>query len=174
MLATIQSGAYKFVLVLHIVTAIFGFGAVVLNGVYARLAMKARGAEGLAISEANYAVTMIGEKLIYLVPLLGIGLVGMSDKVWSFGQAWIWLALVLYVVALGASHAVLIPSHHRINELSRQLVSMGPPGVGAEMTGPPPQVAEIEALGRRMAPVGASLDVILVVIVALMVWKPGA
>jgi hypothetical protein len=112
---------------------------------------------------------MVGEKLIYLVPIFGIGLVGMSDKVWSFGQTWIWLSLVLYVVALGGSHAVLIPSHRRINELFRELLAVGSPSAG-----PPPQVAEIEALGRRMAPVGATLDVILVVIVALMVWKPGA
>lgn len=168
MLATVQSGAYKFVLVLHIVTAVFGFGAVVLNGVYGRLAMKARGAEGLAISEANYTVNKVAEKIIYLVPLFGIGLVGMSDKAWSYGQAWIWLSLVLYVGILGAEHAVLIPSHRRVNELSRELA-----GAGARTTGPPPQVAEIESLGRRMAATGTVMDIALVVIVALMVWKPG-
>jgi hypothetical protein len=45
----------------------------------------------------------------------------------------------------------------------------GPPPAG----GAPPQVAEMQTVGQRMGTVGAILDVILVVIIFLMVWKPG-
>ena len=35
--------------------------------------------------------------------------VGLSDPVWKFSQTWVWLAIVLYIVALGISHGVLFP-----------------------------------------------------------------
>jgi hypothetical protein len=50
---------------------------------------------------------------------------------------------------------------------------MGPPPAGAAPSGPPPQVAVMEALGQRLAMGGMFLNVLLVVLVALMVWKPG-
>ena len=60
MLATVQSGAYKFVLVLHLAAAIVGFGGVVLNGIYGRLAMRASGPEGLAINERARELVAMG------------------------------------------------------------------------------------------------------------------
>ena len=56
-LATIDGGFYKFVLVLHILCAIVGFGAVFLNGIYGQQ-MKTRMqsgriAEAIGIFEAN-------------------------------------------------------------------------------------------------------------------------
>ena len=45
----------------------------------------------------------------------------------------------------------------------------GPPPAG----GPPPQVAEMQSIGQRMGVVGPLLDLILVVIIFLMVFKPG-
>jgi hypothetical protein len=48
------------------------------------------------------------------------------------------------------------------------MVAGGPP-VG----GPPPQVAQIQELGKKVGAAGATLSVIIVVIVGLMIWKPG-
>jgi hypothetical protein len=48
-------------------------------------------------------------------------------------------------------------------------MEQGPPPVG----GPPPQLAQLEALGKRQAAAGASLNVVLAVILILMIWKPG-
>ena len=50
--------------------------------------------------------------------------------------------------------------------------AMGPPSVGAG-AGRPPQVEEIEQRGRTVGTVGALLNLILIVILYLMVWKPG-
>src|SRR5947199_7634693 len=103
-----DSGVYKFVLVLHILCAIVGFGAVLLNGVYGAQAKKRGGPSGLAITEANEFVTKIGEYFIYAVFLLGFALVGMSDKQWKFDQAWLPISVGLYIVALGIAHGVLL------------------------------------------------------------------
>ena len=67
-LATINGGLYKLFLVLHILCAIVGFGAVFLNGVYGAADEEARsraGAEAIGIFEANFSVSKIGEYFIY-------------------------------------------------------------------------------------------------------------
>lgn len=168
-----MSGWYKFLLLCHLTAAIFGFGAVVLNGIYGAEAKKRKGPGGLAIAEANFTVSTIGEYFIYSVPVFGILMVLASHHVWKFSQTWIWLALLLYVIAIGISHAVMIPSAKRMQVLMRELNEMGPPPAGAAPAGPPPQVTEMEALGKKLGTFGPILDLMLVVIVALMVWKPG-
>ena len=47
-------------------------------------------------------------------------------------------------------------------------MEQGPPPAG----GPPPQVAQIQALGKRQAAAGASLNVVVAVILVLMIWQP--
>jgi uncharacterized membrane protein len=167
-LANTNSGLYKTLLVLHILTAIVGLGAVMLNGLYAAQAQKRQGPGGRAVSEANFAVSTVGEYFIYAIPVFGILLVLASDKAWKFSQTWIWLALTLYVIAIGISHAVLIPGHKRINALLLEMEQ-----VPAPAGGPAPQVAELQATGKKMAVAGATLDIFVVVFLVLMIWKPG-
>jgi uncharacterized membrane protein len=166
-------GWYKFLLVCHILAAIFGFGAVVLNGIYGAESKKRQGAEGLAITEANHRVSNVGEYFIYAVPIFGILMVLASHHVWKFSQTWVSAALALYVIALGVSHGVMFPAVKRIERLTRELIEMGPPPAGSAPAGPPPQVAELAALDKRLAIGGGFLNIMLVAIVVLMVWKPG-
>lgn len=169
MLAAVGSDVYKIVLVLHILCAIVGFGAVFLNGIYGQQAGARKGREGLAISEANHLVSTIGEYFIYAVFLLGIALVLIGDDAWSFGDTWIWLAMLLYIVGIGISHGLLNPRVRRMIALQRELLTAGPPAEGA---GPPTQVAELEATGKQVGMYGAMLNVLVVVLLVLMVFKP--
>jgi hypothetical protein len=171
-LAAYYDGLYKFCLVLHILCAIIGFGAVFLNGIYAQQIksrlQSGRVTEAIAIHDANTLVSKVGEYFIYAVFVLGFAVLGLSDSVWEFGQTWIWLSVVLYIVGIGLSHAVMIPANKRMGVLLHEMASGPPPAGGA-----PPQVAEMQSLGQRMGTVGPILDVILIVILFLMVWKPG-
>lgn len=167
-----DSAAYRILFLLHIVTAIVGFGAVTLNGIYGNEVKKRQGREGLAIFEANEKVSEIGQIFIYLVPIFGLGLVGVSDGLWEFSQTWVWLAIVLYVIAIGISHGVMKPAVKKQHALMEELVNAGPPAGGAP-AGPPPQVAQLEANGKRMAMAGATLNVMLLLIIIDMIWKPG-
>src|SRR5829696_2657181 len=166
----LNSGIYKFLLVLHLIAVVVGFGSVMLNGVYAARAKRAGGREGVAIAEANTFVSdKVAELFIYAVPILGILLIVTSDEVWEFDQKWISFSLLLYIIGIALSHAVLRPTVKKLNALTAQLAAAGPmPSAG----GAPPEVAEVEALGKRAGAVGAVLDVIVVVVIALMVWKP--
>ncbi len=171
LLARVGDTPYKLVLLLHILTAIVGFGAVFLNGLYWRAAERRKGVEGVAIAEINYDVSQMAGYFIYAVPVLGILLVLMSDKFYEFSQAWISLSFLLYIVMLGLMHGLLRPNVKKINALMREIAA-GPPATGAG-AGQPPQVDEIERLGRTAGLTGTILNLIVVVILYLMIWKPG-
>jgi uncharacterized membrane protein len=166
-----EGGLYDLLLFLHILAVVVGFGSVMLNGVYAAKAKRAGGREGVAIAETNTFVSdKVAEPFIYAVFVLGILLVLVGDEVWEWDQAWINISMVLYIIGIGLSHALLRPTVKKLNALTAQLAAAGPmPAAG----GPPPEVAEVEALGKRAGLVGAILNVILVVIIYLMVFKPG-
>jgi uncharacterized membrane protein len=160
----IDSFAYKVVLVVHIASAIVGLGGVTLNGLYAVDASKRRGEAALAVLQANFKVTLVAEKFIYVVPLAGIAMVLMSDGAWSFGDTWVWLAIVLFVAALGVSHGVLIPSlRATLREVRLSLEQKRAP-----------DTALLERLGRKSATAGPVLHLLLVALIVLMIWKPGA
>ena len=110
----ITSNVYRVFFLLHLLSAIVGFGAVLLNGLYGAKAQQRPGPEGRAISEANFQVSEIAEYFIDAVP---------------------------------------------VSE---------PAGAG-----PPPQVAEIAIMGKRLATTGPLLHVTMGVIMVLMIWKPG-
>ena len=182
-LGVIDSDAYKFVLILHITAVVIGLGAVYLNGLYGAQAKARRGPEGLAIAEANFKVSMFAQYFIYAIPIFGLALVPMSDHVYKMSQTWVWLSLVLYVVAVGVSHGMVIPTAKKMQALMKELNAMGPPpgaagGPGAGgpppgAGGPPPQVAELQALGKKIGTGGGILNVLTVALIVLMVWKPG-
>jgi uncharacterized membrane protein len=163
------STGYDIVKSLHILAAIIGFGAVFFNALYGFKAKEKRGPEAAFLAHTVYDVSKIAEWFIYAVFILGFAALGMSDDRWKFGQTWVWLSVLLYIVGIGLSHAIVLPNARRINALMDELAVGGAPGAG----GPPPQALELEERGKRQATVAMVLDLILVVIVFLMVMKPG-
>jgi uncharacterized membrane protein len=163
---------YGIVLLLHILSAIVGFGGIQLNGLYAAQAQQRPGREGVAISQANWSVSKVAEIFIYLTFIFGVLLVLLSDyDVIGFGDLWISLSMGLYIVGIGLSHAILFPSVRKANALAEELSRTEGPPPGAQ--GPPPQVAQLEALGKKIGTVDMVLKLILVAILFLMIWKPG-
>ena len=155
----VDGDLYNVLLLLHLVTVVVGFGGVALNGVYGVLAKRSPGPEGAAIGEANTHVTRKwAESFIYAVPVFGILLVLASDDVWGFDQLWISLSFVLYIVGLGLSHGVMRPAAKRMNALAREQR---------------PDPAAMAALEKRLGAVGGVLNLLVVVLIALMIWKPG-
>jgi uncharacterized membrane protein len=167
-IAAYKSDVYDIVLVLHILCAIVGFGAVFLNGIYGQQAKARRGREGLAISQANLLVSEVGSYFIYAVFVFGILLVLIGDNVFDFGQTWIWLSMLLFIAALVVSLGLLRPTVRRMHVLMEEMIATGP-----SQAGPPPQAAEMEVLGKRLGIIGPALDLTMVVILVLMVFKPG-
>ena len=161
------STGYEIVKTLHILASIIGFGTVFLNGLYGMAMKRKRGPEAAFMAETVYSVSEVASYFIYAVFLLGFALVGMGDS-WELDQTWLWLSIVLYLVALGVSHGMLRPNVKRMNALMGELATMGP-----HAGGPPPQALELEERGKRQGMISGFLNVMLVVITWLMVAKPG-
>jgi uncharacterized membrane protein len=161
----IDSTGYDIIKVLHIACAIIGFGGVLLNGVYAAKASKRTPAEALAVTEVNFSVSNIAEYFIYATILLGFGVVGMSDKVWSFSQTWVWLSLVLAIIGVGISHGLLKPRVRAYIETQRTVAAAGTPTSE--------QTATLKQQANAIAPVSMVLDLLLVGILLMMVFKWG-
>jgi uncharacterized membrane protein len=160
-----NTGIYKLLLVLHILSAIVGLGAVMLNGLYAAQAARRAGPPGRAVLEANYAVSSIAMYVVYSIPVFGLLLILFSDGAWKLSQTWVWLALLLYVIGVGLSHVVLFPGQKEIDELRAQIEQQPQTESVA--------VAQINKIGARQAVAGTIADLVVVAILALMIWKPG-
>jgi uncharacterized membrane protein len=166
MLGAYGSDAYNVVKVLHILCAIVGFGGVMLNGLYSAQAKRRGGREAVAIGESVYRVSLIAEYFVYAVFVLGIALVAMGNNLFDFGQTWIWVSTALYVVGLGLSHGVLRPRVKRLNALMVEVAAGAGPSNDT-------QAAQLEGLRKQLATTEAALNLLLVVILVLMVFKPG-
>jgi uncharacterized membrane protein len=173
MLAAYNSNLYTIVKVVHILCAIIGFGGVMLNGVYAAQMRGRPAREAAPIAQAVLRVSSVAEYFIYAVFILGLALVGIGHSshgatIIDFGQTWIWLSIVLFVVGLGLNHGFLRP---RVKRMTTMLTEEAATPAGA-IAGPPS--GQLLALGKQVATTEAVLDVVLVVILVLMVFKPGS
>lgn len=156
----VDSGIYELVLVLHILAVVIGFGGMFIAGFYGTEARKRPGREGLAVDEVTLKVTgMIPSVAVVLVPVFGILLVLMSDDLWKFSEAWVSVSFLLYIVLMGLATGVQVPA-------IRKMVALRQGAEGA-------QSIEMQALSRKAATVGAVVNVLWVIVLFLMVFKPG-
>ena len=156
----VDSNLYNLVLVLHILAVIIGFGGTFISGFYGAEASKRPGREGLAVGQTTMDVTRLAPTMaVYSVPILGILLVVLSDDTWKFSEAWVSLSFLLYIVLLVLMVAVQAPN-------VRKLISARS-AAGGDMT------AEAQGLARTSAMVGGVINLLWVIVLFLMVFKPG-
>jgi uncharacterized membrane protein len=169
-LGTILAGnddtIYGIVLFLHILAVIVGFGPTFVYPVYSAMAKKRPGPEGLAINQVTLDIAHRFEWAIYLVPIFGIILVPLSDggAEFSFGDPWISASFLAYLVALGISLGLHQPNLRALVGLQGQIGPGGPT---------PEQGRELEERGKKAGMFGGILHLLLVVILWLMIFKPG-
>ena len=99
---------------LHVVSAVVGFGAVAITGVYgagaARPSGRARPRRPPGISvRAGWA-----EWLVLAVPFLGAAALGLRPQGADFGQAWVVAATVIWVAAAALLVGVVRPAERQI------------------------------------------------------------
>lgn len=142
---------------LHLVLAIFVIGPLVHATTTA--------ARGLRTGSADATATAARTTRIYayasvLVVVFGFALMSSTSPytgqaVATFGQTWIWLSTLLWLVGVAIALALTAPALERA---TRQLsVGQG-----------------VEELSARVAASGGVIGLIFVVIVVLMVYRPGS
>jgi hypothetical protein len=166
----INSFGYQALLFLHILAMIVGFGSTFVYPFLGAEAKQRRGIEAKALSEAGLGTAkIITTPVIYAGGALGLllGIVGP----WDFGDVWLSGAIVVFLASVIFAAFVHVPNLARMNAIIAELATTGPPPAGAG--GPPPGAAELEKRGKDAARNGGILHLSLVVLLYLMIWKPG-
>ena len=167
----LNGNLYKFLLVLHIACVILGFGATAFNGLYLDRARRKGGRDGAALLEANGDASRVAEFFVYAVFVLGILLVASSKSAWKFSQGWLSAALALYLIDLGVLHGFIRRLQKRYDQAAAQLADMAGPVSPAER---PSEVGVLEQLEQRLQLGWGIFNVLFLIILYLMVFKPGA
>ena len=173
MLAAVNSGVFKLVLVLHRLCVVIGFGGITLIGFVGASSQRYPGPPGLAVFDTSQRLGKVAEYFIYAVPVFGIALLFISttngNHVYWWDQTWVSLSLLIYIATLGFVHALHLPNLRKMGQLMEEMNAAPPPAAG----GPPPQVAELEERGKRAGIYGGIANAAWVAVLILMVSKPG-
>jgi uncharacterized membrane protein len=154
---------YDWLIFLHVTGAFLVLGGAVMAGIFNFAALRRERPSEVAVlfRLAKAAVTAIS---VGMVLTLGFGLWLVHDVGYGWGQTWIILSLVLWVLA-NALGGVGGRREKQTRELAERLAAEG-------------DAPSTELSSRLHDPVWLALSwgsgVVIVVILALMIWKPGA
>lgn len=148
-LAAVGDTGYNVMLFLHILLAMAAFAPAFVHPIVSTQAKALDHETGRVIGFIAQNSQRIYSVALILTGLVGFGLVGMSDKVHRLGDGWLIAAIVVWIAMNGVLHAVQIPAEKAWaagDDAAEQKVRMG----------------------------GAMLTLLLLVMLYLMVFQPGA
>lgn len=155
--------------ILHVGTAVFIVGPMAILPMTAMRGLRAGNADQVRTLASS---TFVFSLLSLLTFLFGFGAMGMAPKEYglSFADTWIWLSIVLYVVALGISLFVVVPSMRRaaaaLDSAPTDVSGQASPAVASDAA-----AAKSSGYGAIMGGSGVA-SLLLVIVVILMIWKP--
>ena len=150
-----RSAGYDVVLLAHVLSAMVGLGTVLVAGGYA-LALSRSGPGSEAVRRYYRPGINWAGRILFLVPVLGVALVGMGKGHWSFSDGWIADGLLLWAVAAAVAELVLWPAERQL-----QLA-----------VGEVPPVAGLRSRCLQVMLAAAAITVLLIVATVVMVAKP--
>lgn len=148
---------YKLLLALHLVFAVFAIGPLVHAATTAGRGI--RKGDGAATAASARLLRVYGYASV-LVVLTGLLLMNSdlpfsnAGKAGELTQTWIWLSLVLWVLAVGVVLGVVVPTLDRATALIAKEES-------------------VVALTARVAATGGVVGLVFIAILVLMVYRPG-
>lgn len=148
-LADIGSGLYKLLYLGHIVTLLVAFAPAVIHPIIGAQT-KADGGGALQRLSGHMATNdrRVHFPALVLTAAFGIGMVIDSDDLYGFDQAWISLAFLVWIALCGVVSGMIMPAERKLAG------------------------GDLEA--ERKVTMGAQIaTVLLLVMLYLMIWKPG-
>ena len=145
---------FKVLLALHLLAAVFAVGPLVHAATTASRGL--RHGDAAAIKASARMCTIYSAASV-LVVIFGFGLMSSTspythEKVADFGDVWIWLSLLLWLVAAALAFFVVVPALDR---------------AAADTT-------TASAMVGRVAATGGIVGILFAVIIFLMVYRPGS
>ncbi|MBW3589882.1 MAG: DUF2269 domain-containing protein [Actinobacteria bacterium] len=152
---------FRILLLIHIAGAIIGFGPAFAFGILGPLSKKLGGPQALGIMEGILALQ---NKLVipiaaFFQPVSGVLLI--LEGGWAqnfFSHVWLWVALILYIVMFYLAVFRARPGVAAMIRLAKEGKAETP---------------EFGKLAKQQQAIGPILGVTLLVIIFLMVMKPG-
>jgi uncharacterized membrane protein len=153
----------QWLIALHVTGAFLLLGGGVLAAVFNVAAQRSERPSEIALFYGLTRVAVVGIALGALMTLV-LGLWLVSDRDFSYGELWVVLSLILWVVAVGAGQAG--GARDKETRLLAEQLAAG----SNEAT---PELRDRMHDPRTLA-LSYGSGVALVVVLALMIWKPGA
>ena len=149
MIATVGSAPYNVVLVLHLLAVLAAFAPVFVHPFFTQDApsMAPEQRRQLFGLMAGYG-RRVQISALLLAGLFGFALSGMSGGVYGLAKPWLLASIVVWVAMNGVSHAVILRGEKAV-------------------------AAGDDSGQRQVALGGAVLSIMLLVMLGLMVFKPG-
>ena len=147
--AAYRDTGYNVMLLLHILAVIVAFAPAFVWPV-ASVKLKKEGkpvGPTIGMLAAGNTAKIHGPALV-LVGLFGFGLVGMSDKYIKFDQSWVMAAVVIWFLMLGIIFGMMLPAEKK-------------------------SAAGDESADKIVSMAGGFMHLLLLVMLYLMVFKPG-
>ena len=160
---------YRIILLGHIAAAIVGFGGLIAHGTFHAQAVRSDPRSARSLLSTTVAVSRWANNSLYAVFALGIVLIALSDDVYGYGELWVSAAFLAWFVIVGLNHGLVRPARSRLIELADALASES---VETETTALADHEPARPSLARLALGEGLT-QVLLVVSLALMIWKPG-
>ncbi len=154
------NAGYSVLLLLHVGSAVLGFGAIVVTGIQARWARqgpngpRAAGVRRYFRPGVNWAA-----RTLYLVPVFGFALLADSGGDFRAGDGFVTAGLLLWLVAALAAEAVVWPGERRIQAV-----------ISADWRGP--GAADCERDCRRVFSASVVLGAVFLAAFVLMIARP--
>ena len=159
-----DSALYQIVLLLHIAAAIVGFGGMITHSTYHARAFRAPAEAARAVLEATKGVAKWADYGIYAVLPLGIVAIAVSDSTFSMGDPWVSASFVVWFALVGVLHGLVRPA---VKAMTARAEAIG----GSTVL----ETDDEAAAASRKLMMGEAISQILVVVALfLMIWKPGA
>lgn len=153
MLAALGSdeALYRIVFLLHILSAIVAF-APAFSWPIVNVQLRKRGSSVPSEVAGQVSVNdaIVHGPALALTGALGIIMIALSDGIFEFSQLWISLAFLVWFALLGVLYGILVPA-----------------GRKAAVEGPD------SPAGKRASMAGGIMHLLLVVMLVVMIWKPG-
>lgn len=160
---------YDFSLFLHITAAVVGFGMAFAESIFFPVAMRMK--NGVRNLPYLHRLQLTINQFFAGPALLIVIVTGIyqTDKLWEFDQAWIQAALALWVVLALLILAYFIPSDRKLLPMiTAEIAAAGDRELTLKDLSP-----EYTRAGRRQGFVGALTGILLIVMIYIMVTKPG-
>lgn len=153
---------FAVLLVLHTLGAIVGIGPAFAFGILGALAERATPEGRLTLIEALHKIesTMLGPTVRFVQWTTGVGLIynrGLNNNFFSSSRAWLIVSIAIYVALFILGEVLYAPNTKRLH--------------AAAVAGDSTEVERQMALAKKIGPIAPLLTVVIIV---LMVWKPGS